>query len=102
MFVTLTNRATAAVVTTKVGFSWTTLFFGFFPALFRSDYKWALIIIAIELLTGTFTFGGGTFFTCLVFSFLYNRLYINDLLAKGYEPANETARDILRANNFAV
>lgn len=102
MHVTLVNRATGQHVNTKLGFSWTTLFFGFFPALFRGDYKWALIIVLIELALGSFTFGGGTGVALIVFGFLYNRLYINELISQGYEPAEDISRDALRANNFAV
>lgn len=59
-----------------VGFSWTVLFFGFFPTLFRSDWKWFLIILAAALLT--------LGLSNLVFMFIYNRLSLKDRLMNGY------------------
>lgn len=59
-----------------VGFAWTVLFFGFFPALFRKDWKWALIIFLLAGMT--------CYLSTIVFAFLYNRLYIRDLIADGY------------------
>lgn len=100
MFVNLQNPVTGQLKQAKIGFSWTTFFFGFFPALLRGDTKWALIIVIIELLTGSFTFGGGTVLTCLVFAFLYNRAYINELLSQGYKPASEGDRAALRMKGF--
>ena len=60
-----------------VGFSWTTFFFGFFPALIRGDWVWALIMVA----AGMVTFGISGF----VFCFIYNRIYIQGLLKKGFK-----------------
>jgi len=60
-----------------VGFSWTTLFFGPFPLLFRGSVKW----FAIILLGALVTFGASN----LVFMFLINKLYIKDLIAAGYK-----------------
>ena len=71
----------------KVGFSWTTFFFGLFPALFRGDWKWALIMLGAAFLT----FG----LSWLVFPFVYNKLYLKDLVAKGYKPASEVDEQIL-------
>lgn len=76
----------------KVGFSWTTFFFGIFPALFRGDWKWAII----QLIIASLTFG----FSSLVFCFIYNKLYINDLLKQGFTPVSETDRAILVSNGF--
>ena len=59
------------------GFSWTTLFFGFFPALIRGDLKWGLIILIAAAVTGI---------SWLIFPFFYNKLYIKELLKKGYKP----------------
>lgn len=63
--------------TVKVGFSWTMLFFGIFVPLVRGDWKWGLISIVLA----SITFG----ISWLVFPFIYNKLYINDLKNKGYK-----------------
>lgn len=63
--------------TVKVGFSWTMLFFGVFVPLVRGDWKWGLISIVLAPIT----FG----ISWLVFPFIYNKLYINDLKNKGYK-----------------
>jgi hypothetical protein len=59
-----------------VGFSWTVFFFGFFPPLFRGDWKWGLIILVASVCT----FG----LAVLVFIFIYNKLYIQSLIDQGY------------------
>ena len=59
-----------------VGFSWTVFFFGFFPPIFRGDWKWGLIILVLAI----FTFGLAN----LIFMFIYNKLYIQSLLDQGY------------------
>ena len=61
----------------KEGFSWTMLFFGIFVSLCRGDWKWFLIILIANL----FTYG----LASVVFAFIYNKIYINDLLEKGYK-----------------
>ena len=61
----------------KEGFSWTMLFFGIFVPLYREDWKWFLII----LIANIFTYGWAS----VVFAFIYNKIYINDLLEKGYK-----------------
>ncbi|MTH54689.1 DUF2628 domain-containing protein [Bacillus mangrovi] len=84
----------------KVGFSWTTFFFGFLPALFRGDLKWALIMFLAEAVIGSFTFGIGAWVTAIVFSFIYNKIYIKELIEKGYQPADEQARAVLAQNQI--
>ena len=69
-----------------VGFSWTVLFFGFFPALFRSDWKWAVIMFLCALISGGLS--------GLVFMFIYNKLYIKDLIGKGYQATSIATGDI--------
>ncbi|MGG5252510.1 DUF2628 domain-containing protein [Neobacillus sp. SM06] len=84
----------------KVGFSWTTFFFGFFPALFRGDLKWAAILVVIELVLGSFTLGIGAWVSGVVFSFVYNKIYIKELIEKGYQPANEESRRLLESKQI--
>lgn len=73
----------------KKGFSWTFFFFGLFVPLIRGDLKWAAIMFILQALVGAFTFGIGAFVVSLVFAFIYNKIYIKDLLEKGYRPTEE-------------
>ena len=70
-----------------VGFSWTTFFFGFFPALIRGDWLWALIICAATFVT--FGISG------IIFAFIYNRIYIQGLLKKGFKVKNYSGNKAL-------
>ncbi|MCI2779612.1 DUF2628 domain-containing protein [Clostridium perfringens] len=78
----------------KVGFSWTILLFGFFPPFFRGDWKWGLIQLVLAFFTGGLS--------NLVFCFIYNKIYINSLLQKGFKPAADIDRDILVNKGFLV
>jgi hypothetical protein len=76
----------------KVGFSWTTLFFGFLVPIFRGDVKWTIIMFCASVLT--------LGLAQLVMAFTYNRTYIRDLLEKGYFPADDFSRSILEEKKF--
>lgn len=82
----------------KVGFSWTTFFFGGFVPLIRGDIKWFAIMLLLSLMAGLFTAGIGSFVVDIIFAFVYNKLYIKDLILKGYKPADENAANVLRGN----
>lgn len=88
----LKHSQTNEIREVKVGFSWTTLFFGCFPALIRGDFKWALIMFLAALVT----YGISWF----VFPFIYNKLYIKELARKGYEPVDEFTKGLLK--NYGV
>ena len=75
--ITFENPNTGHVKEAPVGFSWTVLFFGFFPPLFRGDWKWGVIMFLLALIT--FGLSG------LVFMFIYNKLYIKDLIGSGFK-----------------
>ncbi len=84
------NPNTGAIKEAPVGFSWTVLFFGGFPALFRGDWKWAIIITLLYFVT----FG----FSQLVFIFMYNKFYIKDLIGSGYKAQSIGTGDMMYAN----
>ena len=76
----------AVVKQAPVGFSWTVLFFGIFPPLFRGDWKFCLIMAVCAMVT--------LGFSNLVFAFIYNKLYINGLIDEGY--TSDDAENILK------
>lgn len=78
----------------KIGFSWTTFFFGFFVPLFRGDFKYFLIMIILAFITSGLCW--------LVFPFFYNKWYIKDLLSKGFYPATKDDYVILVSKGFLV
>lgn len=80
--VTFENKRTGQIREAPIGFSWTTLFFGPFPAIFRSDWPSAAIILLISIFTGGLS--------NLVFCFIYNKMYAKRLLQDGFEVSGST------------
>jgi hypothetical protein len=66
------------------GFSWTTLFFGFFPALFRGDFITFIGGFVVSVIIGVVTAGVGALFIGLVWAFMYNKYYTRKLIERGY------------------
>lgn len=71
----LQHPTTGIIKTAPLGFSWTTLFFGGLPALFRGDFKWFFIQLLLSCLL----------IPAAVFPFLYNRIYLRSLLERGFK-----------------
>jgi hypothetical protein len=67
-----------------IGFSWTTFFWGFFPALFRGDFMTALVLFVILVALMAFTAGIGNIIVCVIWAFMYNKHYTSKLIEKGY------------------
>lgn len=58
------------------GFSWTTLFFGGFPALFRGDILVGVLVFVLSFCTG--------WIGCIIWAFFYNKKYTLSLIEQGY------------------
>ena len=69
----------------KIGFSFTAL---------RGDWKYAGIMLVCAIITSGIS--------TLVFPFVYNKLYIKELLMKGFLPASDNDRNILVEKGFIV
>ena len=67
------------------GFSWTTLFFGGFPALFRGDFLTFIGLFAVLIILGMLTMGIGAFVASIAWAFMYNGSYTKKLIEKGYK-----------------
>jgi hypothetical protein len=83
---TFEHPGTNEIREAPVGFSWTVFFFGFFPPLFRSDFKNAIIIFLVNLIT----FG----LSNLVFMFIYNKMHIKTLIGNGFKVASSPYPDL--------
>lgn len=84
-----------------VGFSWTTLFFGLFPALFRADFITFIggfviwIILAIFYIVPAIVAN-------IVWAFVYNSYYTKKLLERGYEFADSPERIALAKQRLGI
>jgi hypothetical protein len=85
---------TGLVKSGVIGFSWTTFFFGGFPAMFRGDWIFGLILIVLNILT--FGVAG------LIAAFVYNKHYTTKLIEQGYELADSEALNTLARAKLGV
>ena len=79
--ITLKNEENGRVKIAPLGFSWTSLFFGWLVPLLRGDMSWAAWLI----------FGALTAFLSNIYqAFVYNKAYIKDLIKKGFKVSETT------------
>ena len=79
-----------AVEEVKVGYSFTTLFFGPLAALFRGDLKWFFIMLISDALI----------LPWLIWPAVYNHFFIKELLERGYRPCTPELAAALRNDGF--
>lgn len=82
--VAMKHKETGIVKNGFFGFSWTSLFFGFFPALFRGDFITFLGGFTITVIVSLVTFGIGALVIAIAWAFMYNKYYTRKLLERGY------------------
>ena len=104
--ISMKHKTTGIIKDGFYGYSWTTLFFGFFPALFRGDFVTFMGVFVVVVILAFVTWGVGCFVAMFVWAFIYNDYYTKKLLERGYEFAgtpeeNEAAATALnvRADN---
>lgn len=88
------NPQTGEMKVGLYGYSWTTLFFGAFPALFRGD----ILVFFIVFILNVPTFG----LTSLIWSFMYNNRYTKGLLARGFVFVGSEGENQLAMANLGV
>jgi len=98
----LRHKDTGIVEDGYYGFSWTCLFFGFFPALFRSDYLTFFGGLVVAASITTMMGGLGTLLVWIGLPLMYNKSYTQRLLARGYELAGSDADNALAAAALGI
>lgn len=103
----MTHPKTGEVRTVFYGYSWTTLFFGPFPSLFRRDLMTFFCmfivtssIVVVPTAISVDGWGWSGIFISLVWSFLYNKYDVINLLKQGFvfsgrNAVNQTAAEQL-------
>jgi hypothetical protein len=81
MMIQFKHPVTGLIKECKVGFSWTTFFFGFFVPVARGWYGYAGIMVLVSIFTGGLS--------GIVYAFLINKHYVRHLIETGYRPMNE-------------
>lgn len=89
--ITLVNPNTTEAKTVPVGFSWTTLFFGWFPALIRMDWPNFAIIFGVWLLAAMV---GMAVIPMIIFAFIYNKMSAKYYLGQGWKIKNFYSEDM--------
>lgn len=88
----LKHKASGMIKEAKIGFSWTNFLFGSFCPLFRGDWKWFIV----QMIVFPVSFG----ISRIIFSFIYNKIYVKDLLERGYYPADDKSELLLKRKNI--
>ena len=83
--INMLNPDTGLIKTGFYGFSWTTFFFGAFPALFRSDFITFVGVFVVLTIIAIATEGFGIFLAMIVWAFMYNKYFTRRLIERGFK-----------------
>lgn len=98
--VVMVNNKKGKIKDSPIGFSWTTLIFGIWPALLRGDFLGALVILIISAMTG---FNPMLYvLTSVLISIFYNYTYINRKINSGYELPTDNSKELLKKHGYDV
>jgi hypothetical protein len=81
----LQHPLTGIIKQAPLGFSWTMFFFGFFPPMFRGDWKWFGIVFGLGILMGLISGGFLGWLPGVVGAFIWNKSYLTSLVSQGYQ-----------------
>lgn len=98
--VVMVDNKNRKIKDSPAGFSWTTLIFGFWPALLRGDFLGALVIMIINASTG---FNSVLYvLASVLISIFYNYTYISRKINKGYELPTNNSKELLKKHGYDV
>ena len=100
--IALQHKETGITKDGYYGFSWTTLCFGFFPALFRGDFITFIGGFVIAVIIGLMTAGIGALLIGVVWAFMYNKYYTRKLIERGYAFAGSESENSLAAASLGI
>lgn len=92
--IVMEHPRTGEIINGFYGFSWTTLLFGPFPALFRKDWLVFFIVAILNIVS----FG----LASVVWAFFYNKNYTQRLLRQGFSFSGSNAENELAARELGV
>lgn len=100
-------NASGQIKEVKVGYSWTTFFFGFFVPLVRMDMRnfFIQMVIAVAFGAANFVLPGiaavaQMIYNIFYFASQYNKMYTKTLVNKGYKAATDTDAQVLNSKGY--
>lgn len=84
------------------GFSWTGLFWGYWPLAFRNEWKYFLIFLVIHFTVAFFTFGIGALVLQIIWAFLFNKWHMKRLIEKGYVIDDSQSQEVINLAKSSV
>lgn len=110
-YATVVNKTTGQIRIAKVGFSWTSFIFNFWPAIFRSDWYNFLCMMGVQLILAMMismaisepfqiAFSFAAYVLSFVWGFLYNMMYFKHLFKIGFEPVDKHSKELLIKSKY--
>jgi hypothetical protein len=97
----LENPRTGQIRTAPIGFSWTMFFFGFFPPLFRGDWKWFAIMFFAGFALALISLGLLGWVPGIIGAFIWNKSYLQGLIREGFQLRSTASGNLGRIDGEA-